>query len=254
MIMIDIQIIIALLVALVAVQLIRSRVRKVTIFEFERGLLYTNGAFQTVVEPGARWIWTPTQMLTKLDVRPRITSVPGQEVLSSDGIAVKLSVVAQYRIVDPMVAVIRQASFESALYTELQLAIRQIVASESIASLLESRAQMRDRLVELTAKKVQLLGLELLQADVKDLTLPGELKKLFTQVTKARQEGLAALERARGETAALRNLANAARLIADNPALLQLRMLQVIGEQPNNTVVLGFPAAATPLPVVRGGS
>jgi hypothetical protein len=79
------------------------------------------------------------------------------------------------------------------------------------------------------------------------------LKKLFAQVTKARQEGLAALERARGETAALRNLANAARLVQDNPALMQLRMLQVVGEQSGNTVVLGMPAGATPLPVASSG-
>jgi len=93
------------------------------------------------------------------------------------------------------------------------------------------------------------LGLELVQADVKDLTLPGDLKKLFTQVTKARQEGLAALERARGETAALRSLANAARLVQDNPALMQLRLLQVLGEQPGNTVVLGLPQSSAPFPV-----
>jgi len=70
-------------------------------------------------------------------------------------------------------------------------------------------------------------------------------------VTKARQEGLAALERARGETAALRNLANAARLVSDNPALMQLRLLQVVGEQSGNTVVLGMPQSAAPLPIAQ---
>ena len=63
---------------------------------------------------------------------------------------------------------------------------------------------------------------------MRDLTFPGELKKIFTQVVKARQEGLAALEKARGETAALRNLANAAQMVERNPALIQLRLLQVL--------------------------
>ncbi|MCA1706792.1 MAG: hypothetical protein LC808_27445 [Actinobacteria bacterium] len=62
----------------------------------------------------------------------------------------------------------------------------------------------------------------------------------------ARAEGLAALERARGETAALRNLANAARLCADNPALLQLRLLQQLSTGSGHTVVIGTPPLGTP--------
>jgi regulator of protease activity HflC (stomatin/prohibitin superfamily) len=67
---------------------------------------------------------------------------------------------------------------------------------------------------------------------------PGELKNIFAQVVSARNEGLAALERARGETAALRNLANAAKLLEDNPAMLQLRMLQAIESKSGNTIIL----------------
>ena len=66
---------------------------------------------------------------------------------------------------------------------------------------------------------------------------------------KARQEGLAALEKARGETAALRNLANAAQLVERTPSLMQLRALQVLAQQPGNTLVLGMGGAATPIPL-----
>ena len=69
---------------------------------------------------------------------------------------------------------------------------------------------------------------------------------------KARQEGLTALAKARGETAAHRNLANAAQMIQRNPHLLQLRLLQILGQQPGNTVVLGVPAGGTPIPVREG--
>jgi hypothetical protein len=78
---------------------------------------------------------------------------------------------------------------------------------------------------------------------------PGELKKIFAQAVKAQKEGLAQLERARGETAALRSLANAARMIEQNPALLQLRLLQAVGENSGNTFVLGVPGQTMPLPV-----
>jgi len=87
------------------------------------------------------------------------------------------------------------------------------------------------------------------QVAIRDLTLPGELKKLFTQVVKARQEGLATLERARGETAALRNLANAAALVERSPQLLQLRALQVAEQHQASTLVFGMPGSASAIPL-----
>ena len=78
------------------------------------------------------------------------------------------------------------------------------------------------------------------------MMFPGDVKKVFTEVLKAKQEGQAALERARGESAALRNLANAARLLENNPALQNLRLIQSISA-PGNTLVMGIPAGFVPL-------
>lgn len=83
--------------------------------------------------------------------------------------------------------------------------------------LLRTRADIPARLKELAAPRLRTLGIELEDASLRDLMFPGELKKIFTQVVKARREGMAALEKARGETAALRNLANAAAMIERNP-------------------------------------
>jgi regulator of protease activity HflC (stomatin/prohibitin superfamily) len=71
--------------------------------------------------------------------------------------------------------------------------------------------------------------------------LPPDLKKAYTQVIKAQKEGLAVLEKARGETAALRHLANTAKMLEDNPMLFQLRLLQSVGESSGNTLVIGSP-------------
>jgi len=107
----------------------------------------------------------------------------------------------------------------------------------------ENRAGFEEKIRALAEPQVQRLGLKLLTADLKDLMISGDLKKSFAQVVKARKEGEAALERARGETAALRSLANAARMLQDNPQLVQLRMLQAMGESGGNTLVVGLPAA-----------
>jgi regulator of protease activity HflC (stomatin/prohibitin superfamily) len=96
---------------------------------------------------------------------------------------------------------------------------------------------------------VRELGVELVAVDVKDLMLPAASKKLLGQVVDARQRGLAALEKARGETAALRSLANAARMVEASPSLLQLRLLQQLESTSGNTVLLGMPATGTPVPV-----
>jgi hypothetical protein len=68
-------------------------------------------------------------------------------------------------------------------------------------------------------------------------------------VVRARQEGLAALERARGESAALRNLVNAAALVEQRPSLLQLRLLQTVGQTTGNTVVLGMSGTPPTVPL-----
>ena len=80
---------------------------------------------------------------------------------------------------------------------------------------------------------------------------PGKLKEIFAQVVNAKKEGLAALEKARGETAALRNLTNAAKMIEGNPNLMQLRLVQALGEGSGNTLILGMPSQSMPIPVPK---
>jgi regulator of protease activity HflC (stomatin/prohibitin superfamily) len=238
----------AVAVGLVVAALVRANLRRITVFEFEKGLRYVRGHFVGVVEPGQYWIWTLTTFIRKIDTRARVVPVAGQEVLSADGVAIKVSLAATYRIVDPARAINQVENYEAALYTALQLALRAAIAGRPAEDVLQHRASLGPEILQQAVTPIREFGLELLEADLKDLTFPGELKKIFAQVVRARQEGLAALEKARGETAALRNLANAAHMIERNPHLMQLRLLQVLGERSGNTVVLGVPAAG-PIPV-----
>ena len=225
--------------------MIERLIPRVTVFEYERGLRYERGRYTGVLTPGQYRVRSATTTIRKVDVRPKVTSVAGQEVLSSDGVALKVSIAARYRIADPALAVNGVESYEAVLYNALQLALRSVVSASAVETLLENRASLGTQITQLATEAALGAGLELLDADLKDLTLPGDLKKIFTQVVRARQEGLAALEKARGETAALRNLANAAQMIDRNPSLMQLRILQVLGQQSGNTVVLGVPGNTT---------
>jgi regulator of protease activity HflC (stomatin/prohibitin superfamily) len=223
--------------------------RRVTVFDFQRGLAYRRGRFAGVLEPGVYWHLRFFTRISTVDARSQAVTVPGQEVLSSDGITIKVSLAASYRIADPSLYANQVRNADGALYIALQIAAREIIGGATIDDLLQRRAEFGKRLVELAAPEAEKLGLALESADLKDIMFPGPLKKVFAQEVEARKAGLAALERARGETAALRNLANAAKLLEKNPVLMQLRAVQSVGGTSGNTLVLGLSSQAAPLPI-----
>ena len=222
-------------------------VQRVTIYEFEKGLKYTRGHFKGTLGAGTYWLLAPLSSIRKIDIRSTFVSITGQEVLSADGVTLKVSLAAKYQVIDPEIAVHTIEDYQAALYLELQLALRQRIGSAPIDELLKSRHEVGQLVLEQTTAKAEAIGVQLQLAEVKDIMFPGDLKKIFAQVVQARQEGLASLERARGETAALRNLGNAASMLQRNPALMQLRLLQTMGESSGHTVVLQMPAASEPV-------
>jgi regulator of protease activity HflC (stomatin/prohibitin superfamily) len=249
-----VSIIVVAAVALVAWSLFNAFVRSRTVFEYQRGLLYDHGRFDRVVGPGRHWLLGRGKELHVVDVRPQTVAITGQEVLSADAVAVKLSLTAEYALADPALAINGVEDYRQSFHVAAQLALREIVGSLPIEDLLERRGEVGAKLTALVQPRATELGLDLRSVDLKDLTFPGDLKRTFAQVVTARREGLAALERARGETAALRNLANAARMMESNPALLQLRLIQQLGTAGGNTIVLGLPPSTTPLPIRREGA
>jgi len=236
----------------VAVIVFLASVRRITVLEYEKGLKYRKGRFSSVLGPGRYWYVPSTTLIQKLDVRPRFVSITGQEVLSSDGVTLRVSLAANFGITDLNVAINKVQSFQEALYLELQLALRGIIGGVDIDTVLSARNDLSQKLIDATASKAEALGLNLISADLKDIMFPGKLKEIFAQVVNAKQEGLAALEKARGETAALRSLANAAKMLDDNPSLMQLRLVQTFGEGAGNTLVLGMPSQAVPVPLRTG--
>ncbi|WP_320043852.1 slipin family protein [uncultured Desulfobacter sp.] len=229
-------------------------IRRITILEYEKGLKYVKGKFKSTVEPGQYWYTPYFTIIQKLDVRPRFVSITGQEVLSADGVTLKISIAANFEINDPNVAINKVKNFQEALYLELQLALREIIGTVDIDSVLSGRNELSKKLMGVTEPKVTELGLRLISVNLKDIMFPGKLKEIFAQVVNAKKEGLAALEKARGETAALRNLANAAKMIEGNPNLMQLRLVQAFGNSSGNTLILGMPSEAVTVPIFKGSA
>ncbi|MCO5296368.1 MAG: SPFH domain-containing protein [Fimbriimonadaceae bacterium] len=143
-----------------------------------------------------------------------------------------------FRIADPVRALLEHESWQLAMHAVVQVALREVVTGTTADEMLAARGTLGTQIAERVRPRFAELGLELEGSiDVRDITFPGDLKRAFAKVLLARKEGEAALERARGEQAALRSLANSARLIAEHPGLLHLRALQA-AEQ-GATVVFG---------------
>lgn len=239
-----------LVLAAIGLRALLTAVSRVIVGEGQVGLLYRNGRFVGRLPPGAYWLLRFRSRVALVDIRRRTAVVPGQEVLTRDNVAVRATLVLTFEVSDPDAAMHRIESYHDAIYAAAQLALRAVVAARTVDELLERRAELGRELVAQVSGEARAIGLTVHQVEVRDFTFPPEIRKVFAEVVRARQEGQAALERARGETAALRNLANAARLMDDNPALMSLRILQTLsgagtGQAP--TVVLGIPQGLLPL-------
>ena len=173
--------------------------RYVIVYEYQKALRYSKGKYAGTLGPGRYLIRPSVTMIFPVDARPEFVTIPGQEVLSADGVAVKISMAAEFQVVDPNVAVNLNRDFRGSLYLVLQMALREIVSKEKIDALMEDRAGIGGRLMQSASAKATEMGLRLISVDIKDMMFPGDLKKVFSQVVKAQKEGQAALEKARGE-------------------------------------------------------
>jgi len=221
---------------------LRALVRKAVVPEGSAALLYRQGRYTRTLGSGPHWLWRLGSRVELVDLRMSILTVPGQEVLCRDQVALKVSVAVRYAVVVPDVALHRVQSYREALYLAVQLALRAEAGKHALEELVSGRVTLGEALRASVAEQARSLGLAVEAAELKDVMLPADLRRAFAESLKARKEGQASLEKARGETAALRSLANAARMVEQSPALLQLRALQTLGgagATPGNTFVVG---------------
>lgn len=201
---------------------------RIVVQEWERVLLYRDGRFTEVLGPGRhrrpRW----RRRRVRVVVRPRLLAVPGQEVLTADGLSVKASLTVACRTAEPRRWHESVEDADAFVYAALQVALRDAVAGRTLEDLLSARDALPEEVRQRVATATEAVGVVVESLALRDLMVPAELRRAAAEVATARAQGQAALERARGEVAATRALANAARMVAEQPALLQLRTLQAV--------------------------
>ena len=213
------------------------------------GLLYQKGKFVAVLPAGEHVRWGRKFTLGVADLRKTTLPVAGQDVLTSDNVGIKTSLLVTYQVTDPAKAAHETQNWQGDLYNAAQIALRAVAGGVTIEALLGQRLDIGAQLLARVQPDAAMVGINVTAVAVKDVTLPNDLKRAFAEVLKAKQEGQAALERARGESASLRSLANAARVLEGNPALQNLRLMQTLtaAQLAGNTLVLGMPGGFVPL-------
>jgi regulator of protease activity HflC (stomatin/prohibitin superfamily) len=203
--------------------------KAITVYEYERGLLYREGKFERLLDPG-RYVWWRWERVDVAPVSTRQMSevVSGQAILTADRIEVRVSLVAQYAITDPVLAVNAVASYSDQLYQDLQLVLRDLVAGRDLESLLDDRSEIASALLGGVKAQALTYGVELRRVGIRDIVLPGSVRSVFMKEVEADREGRAELVRARHEVAAARARANTARIMAENPNIQRMQELEAL--------------------------
>jgi SPFH domain / Band 7 family len=201
-----------------------------TVEAHEAGLLFVDGQLKERLPPGRHAFWQigRTVKVTKVDLRPQPLEVTAQEILTKDRVAVRVTLTAFYRIVDPEVAALGSADLANTLYRLVQFAIREAVASRTLDDILGARDTIDAEVRAYVTGRAAKLGAEIGEIGVKDVILPGEVRALLNKVVEAERTAKANLIRRQEETASTRSLLNTAKLMEGNPILQRLKELEAL--------------------------
>jgi regulator of protease activity HflC (stomatin/prohibitin superfamily) len=234
----------------------------IIIKDTHRGALYENGIFKEILGPGRytlnRWFAFAKREIVLIDVRNRSLTIKGQEILTADKVAVHVTILVNYRVIDVKAALHNVALYEDRIYEDVQLSARRFLAVKTLDEILKDRneisASVRTDVREIAAA----YGVEISRADVKDLVFPGNLRDIMNRVleTERQSEAMlilatknaeAALIKARGDQEAIEIRVAADRALADqlagNPMLLrmkELETLQKIAEKGGNSFYINL--------------
>jgi regulator of protease activity HflC (stomatin/prohibitin superfamily) len=173
-----------------------------------RGLWYEDGVLTQTLEAGrhkypkklsVKWLFKrlPKIDVALVDMRERDLTIKGQEILTSDKVAIRVSIIVRFRVVDPKAAIHAVEDYESRIYSDVQLAARRSLASMALEEILTNRNKLSEDILEEVKESAAGYGVEIGRADVKDLIFPGNLQTIMNQVLTAERMAEAQLIQAR---------------------------------------------------------
>ena len=230
-------------VALTLLSVLGTSVR--VIQQFERGVVYRFGQVQSRVRgPGLTLLIPVADRLQKVNMQIITMPVPAQDGITRDNVTVRVDAVIYFKVADPVRAAVDVQDYMSAIGQVAQTSLRSIIGKSNLDDLLSNREHLNDGLEVMIDSPALGWGIHIDRVEIKDVILPDSMKRSIARQAEAERERRARVITADGELQASQKLAAAAGVMSEQPAALQLRLLQTVVEvaaEKNSTLVLPFP-------------
>jgi regulator of protease activity HflC (stomatin/prohibitin superfamily) len=209
---------------------LRMYTRKFQVTNYEKGLLFVNGKFIKELTAGTYYFWNnaiPIDVIN-VDMRQKQMEVSGQELLTKDKAALRINFFVNYKVTNIIKAIVDNKDYEKQLYVLMQLALRAFVGGFTLDELLSKKESIAEIILEDTRLKAAALGVEITEAGIRDVILPGDMKEIMNQVLVAEKKAQANSIMRREETAAMRSMLNTAKLMEENEMLWKLKEMEYV--------------------------
>ena len=214
------------------------------LMEYERGVVFFLGKFQTVKGPGLVLVLPFVQTLKRVNLQTATMEVPAQDVITRDNVSVKVNAVIFLRVVDPERAVLAVQDYVYSTSQIAQTTLRSVLGQSQLDDLLSKREEINANLQRIIDQQTEPWGVKVAAVEVKNVDLPQEMQRAIAKQAEAERERRAKVIHAEGEFQASQRLADAAVVISRHPAALQLRYLQTLVEiaaEKNSTTIFPVP-------------
>jgi regulator of protease activity HflC (stomatin/prohibitin superfamily) len=213
--------------------------------QYERGVVLRLGKVRDNVQgPGLAVIAPVVDRLHKVNMQIVTMPIPAQEGITRDNVTVKVDAVVYFRVTDPVRALVDVQNYEYAIGQVAQASLRSIIGKSELDDLLSNRERLNQGLELMIDSPALGWGVHIDRVEIKDVALPESMKRSMSRQAEAERERRSRVITAEGELQASEKLAQAAGMMTDQPAALQLRLLQTVVEvaaEKNSTLVLPFP-------------
>ena len=232
---------IIIVLVVVAVILLRS-IRQVD--EYERGVKFRFGKYKKIVEPGWRLVLPIIESMKKIDVRTKAVDVPEQDAITKDNVSIRINAVLYYSIFDAAKVIISVENYKFAVGQLAQTTMRNAVGAVTLDELLAQRDRISEEICKIIDEATDPWGIKVENVELKDISLPEEMKRVLAIAAEAEREKAAVITKAEGEAMAAKNLSKAAETMTSTPGALHLRTLSTLSDisaDKSNTIVVALP-------------
>lgn len=244
------------LIALMAIIFIVFFIIKI-LREYERGVIFFLGRFQTVKGPGLIIVIPPIQQMVRVDLRTRVLDVPTQDVISRDNVSVKVNAVVYYRVVDPEKAIIQVEHFHAATSQLAQTTLRSVLGQHELDEMLSEREKLNSDIQQILDKQTDAWGIKVANVEIKHVDLDESMVRAIAKQAEAERMRRAKIISAEGELQASHKLTEAAAILQTQPDAITLRYLQTMidmSHEHNQTIFFPFPMEMLRAARTLGGS